>query len=333
MPNDAPVPVHETTSLARPPRARSASGQHPAGTRAIEVRGLHKSFGPTHAVAGVDLAVVPGEVVAFLGPNGAGKSTTVDLMLGLSTPDAGTVRLFGGTPAQAVAAGMVGAMLQTGGLPQLLTVRELIDMTASLYEHPFTVDEVLRAAGLEDVAARRADRLSGGQSQRMRFALALVSKPALLVLDEPTVSLDVEARHEFWTAVRGIAAGGTTVLFATHYLEEADAFADRIVLMARGVIVADGPATEIKAVVGRRTIRATLPDVDAAELGSLPGVRTAEPRGDAVVLSCDDSDIAVRALMARYPQAHDLEITGAGLEEAFRQLTADASVTTEGAQR
>jgi ABC-2 type transport system ATP-binding protein len=186
------------------------------------------------------------------------------------------------------------------------------------------VDEVLDLAGLSGVAAQRTQRLSGGQTQRVRFAVALVPDPQLLVLDEPTVAMDAQGRRDFWAAMREYAARGRTVLFATHYLEEADANADRAVLMAQGRVVADGPTTEIKARVGTRTIRATLPDAGMDDLGTLPGVANAERRGEAVILRCADSDTAIRALLARYPAARDIEITGAGLEEAFLELTADA---------
>ena len=169
--------------------------------------------------------------------------------------------LFGGTPADAIASGRVGAMLQTGGLLRDLTVRELVSMMAALYPRPLGVDEVLELTGLQDTAAQRTEKLSGGQAQRVRFACALVSNPDLLVLDEPTVAMDVEGRHAFWATMREFASRGTTIVFATHYLEEADAFADRAVLMAHGRVVADGPTTEIKARVGSRTIRATLPGV------------------------------------------------------------------------
>jgi ABC-2 type transport system ATP-binding protein len=261
--------------------------------------------------------------VALLGPNGAGKSTTIDMLLGLLPPDTGTVSLFGMTPAAAIEAGAIGAMLQTGSIIRDLNVRELITMMAALYPDPLGVDEVLALTGIEDLAGRRAHKLSGGQTQRVRFALALVSDPDLLVLDEPTVAMDVEGRHAFWTTMRRYATAGKTVVFATHYLEEADAYADRIILMARGEIVADGPATEIKATVGTRTIRATLPGADLGELGRLPGVIRAEHRGEAVLLNCADSDVAIRALLRAYPEARDIEISGAGLEQAFLQLTAN----------
>jgi ABC-2 type transport system ATP-binding protein len=291
----------------------------------IDLQGLVKTFrtpnGPVRAVRGIDIAIAPGETVALLGPNGAGKSTTIDMLLGLAEPDAGTVSLFGGTPAEAIASGRVGAMLQTGGLLRDLTVRELVSMMAALYPRPLGVDEVLELTGLQSTAAQRTEKLSGGQAQRVRFACALVSNPELLVLDEPTVAMDVEGRHAFWTTMREFAARGTTIVFATHYLEEADDFADRAVLMAHGRIVADGPTTEIKARVGSRTIRATLPEVDDASLLVLAGVASVERRGAAITLRCSDSDAAIRALLAAYPAASDLEISGAGLEEAFLELT------------
>jgi ABC-2 type transport system ATP-binding protein len=292
---------------------------------------LSKSYGTVRAVRSVDLVIAPGETVALLGPNGAGKTTTIDMVLGLTRPDSGTVSLFGMSPAQAVAAGVVGGMLQTGSLIEQLSVRELVTMVASLYPHPLGVDEVLQLTGAAEFADRQSTRLSGGQTQRVRFAIALVADPDLLLLDEPTSAMDVEGRREFWASMRAVAARGTTVIFATHYLEEADAFADRIVLLARGEIVADGPATEIKAKVGGRTIRATLPDAGVAQLAALPGVTNADRHGDAVILSCADSDAALRALLGRFPGARDIEVHGSGLEEAFLALTADETdVTSEG---
>jgi ABC-2 type transport system ATP-binding protein len=292
----------------------------------VHLRALTKSFhtprGEVRAVRGIDVAIAQGETVALLGPNGAGKSTTIDMLLGLVAPDAGTVSVLGRTPRDAVDAGIVGAMLQTGGsLVRDLSVRELVAMMASLYPNPLDVDEVLELTGIADVADRRTQKLSGGQTQRVRFAAALVSDPELLVLDEPTVAMDVEGRRGFWTAMRAFAARGKTVLFATHYLEEADAWADRAVLMSHGRVVADGPTTEIKARVGLRTIRATLPEAHVDALASLPGVATAERHGASVLLRCSDSDAAIRALLHEHPAARDIEIASAGLEEAFVQLT------------
>jgi ABC-2 type transport system ATP-binding protein len=293
----------------------------------IELRRLEKSYrgprGPVRAVRGIDVSIARGETVALLGPNGAGKSTTIDMMLGLTRPDAGEVTVFGRSPREAVDAGTVGAMLQTGELIRDLSVRELIALVASLYPRPMAVDEVLALAGLSEAAHQRTQKLSGGQTQRVRFAVALVCDPELLVLDEPTVAMDAQGRRDFWAAMRLFAARGRTVLFATHYLEEADANADRAVLIAAGRVVADGPTTEIKARVGTRMIRATLPEAQIDDLQALHGVASAERRGDAVVLRCTDSDAAIRALLGRYPAARDIEITGAGLEEAFLELTAE----------
>jgi ABC-2 type transport system ATP-binding protein len=296
-------------------------------TTSVELRSLEKTYrspaGPVHAVRGVDITVHPGETVALLGPNGAGKSTTIDMLLGLLAPDAGAVSVFGRSPSDAVAAGAVGAMLQTGSLIRDLTVRELISMMAALYPDPLGIEEVLELTGTGEFANQRTQKLSGGQTQRVRAAVALVSNPELLVLDEPTVALDVEGRNAFWRVMREFAARGKTILFATHYLEEADAYADRAVLMAHGRIVADGPTNEIKAMVGSRTIRATLPGVALDALEQLPGVSGAERRGEAIVLACADSDAAIRALLAAHPQARDIEINAAGMEQAFLALTGD----------
>jgi ABC-2 type transport system ATP-binding protein len=293
--------------------------------REIRLDGVARSYrgpsGPVHAVRGIDVAVAPGETVALLGPNGAGKSTTLDMLLGLARPDRGRVSVLGRTPHAAVDAGLVGAMLQTGALIRDVSVRELIALVAALYPHPLGVDEVLELSGIPEIAPRRTQKLSGGQAQRVRFALALVCDPELLVLDEPTVGMDVESRRAFWASMRAFAARSKTVIFATHYLEEADAYADRAVLMAHGRIVADGPTTEIRARVGRRTIRARLTGADPERLAGLPGVAAVDRRGDLVVLSCSDSDAAIRGLLDAYPEARDIEMASAALEDAFLQLT------------
>jgi len=305
----------------------SASASHGG----IVLSRVSKSYGKVRAVRSVDLVIAPGETVALLGPNGAGKTTTIDMLLGLTRLDSGSVTLFGMSPAQAVAAGVVGGMLQTGSLIEQLSVRELVTMVASLYPHPLGVEEVLQLTGVAELADRQSTRLSGGQAQRVRFAIALVADPDLLLLDEPTSAMDVEARREFWTSMRAVAASGKTVIFATHYLGEADAFADRIVVLAGGEIVADGPATEIKAKVGGRTVRATLPGSDVAQLAELPGVTSADRHGDAVILTCGDSDAALRALLGRFSGARDIEVQGSGLEEAFLALTAgEDDITSEG---
>jgi ABC-2 type transport system ATP-binding protein len=297
-----------------------SNGNAPDG--GVVLSRLSKSYGEVHAVQSIDLAIAPGETVALLGPNGAGKTTTIDMVLGLARPDSGTVSVFGMPPAAAVRAGWVGGMLQTGSPLEHLKVRELVTLMASYYPHPLPVEDVLRLTGAAQFAGQRTTKLSGGQAQRVRFAAALVGDPDLLVLDEPTAGIDVEGRREFWQAMRAFAGRGKTVLFATHYLEEADAYADRIVLIARGRVIADGPATEIKARAGARAIRATLPGTGTTLLGTLPGVVSAERHGDAVLLSCSDSDAALRGLLGSFPAARDIEVRGGSLEEAFLELTA-----------
>lgn len=293
---------------------------------AVVLRGIAKTFDTrqalVHAVRGIDVSVAPGQTVALLGPNGAGKSTSIDMLLGLTRPDRGTVSLLGRTPSEAVESGLVGAMLQAGTLIRDVSPRELVAMIASLHDDPLDVDETLELAGIRDIAGRRTQKLSGGQAQRTRFALALASDPEVLVLDEPTVGLDVKSRRRFWDSMRALAARGKTVIFATHYLDEADAHADRAVLLAHGRVVADGPTTEIRTRVGRRTIRATLTSAEPERLARLPGVDHADRRGEAVALTCSDSDAAIRALLEAHPDARDIEIAAAGLEDAFLELTA-----------
>ena len=218
------------------------------------LRGTVKSYrtagAVVRAVRGIDVSIAPGETVALLGPNGAGKSTTIDMLLGLITPDSGSVSLMAGPPQDAVAR-VVGAMLQAGALIRDVTPRELLTMMASLHPDPLEVADALELTALTEIADRRTQKLSDGQAQRVRFALALVADPAVLILDEPTVGTDVEARRGFWASVRGFAKRGKTVIFATHYLEEADAYADRVILMSHGRVVADGPTSEVRAQVGR----------------------------------------------------------------------------------
>jgi ABC-2 type transport system ATP-binding protein len=291
---------------------------------AVSVRDLHRSYGGVRAVDGVDLAIAPGEVVALLGPNGAGKSTTIDILLGLSRPDSGDVRLFGRTPRQAVVDGLVGAMLQSGGIPDDITVAEVVRLTGALFPKPLPVPEALLRAGVADVAGRRYGRLSGGQKQRVRFAAALVCDPDLLVLDEPTVAMDVQARREFWTAMRGYTRTGRTVLFATHYLAEAEEYADRVVLLRAGRVVADGSVAQVRALASGRVVAATAPGVDPSALLRLPGVTQVHVDGPRVRLECSDSDTALRALVVGYPQARDIEVSAHGLEDAFVALTSES---------
>lgn len=293
---------------------------------AIDARGVVKSFGSVHAVRGVDLTVRPGEIVAFLGPNGAGKTTTIDMILGLTNPDAGSIEVFGHSARGAVARGLVSAVLQSGGLLKDLTVRETVELTASLFTEKRPVDEALERAGILNLARRKVGLCSGGEQQRLRFAMALVSDPALLILDEPTTGMDVEARRSFWSAIRADAARGRTVMFATHYLDEADEYADRIVLMRGGQIVADGSTTKIKNLVSGRVVQVTLPDADLTALASVPGVDSVEVAGERITVHTRDSDALARHLLTSTP-ARDLEITAQNLESVFLTLTAEPSAS------
>jgi len=299
----------------------------PAGTGratlAVDLDGVVKRFGPVTAVDGISLAIRPGEVVALLGPNGAGKTTTVDMLLGLARPTAGQVRVYGRPPQEAVALGLVSAVMQTGGLLKDYTVEETVRVTAVLFGRGRAeVDAALERAGIADLRRRLVGKCSGGQQQRLRFAMALVPDPELLILDEPTTGMDVAGRHDFWSAIRQDAGGGRTVIFATHYLEEADAYADRVVFVRRGRVVADGTAAEVRALASGRTVRATLPGATREELLALPGVESAEVRGDTVYVHARDTDPVARHLLTRTP-AKDLEITSRNLEEAFLALTAE----------
>ncbi|MET0425558.1 MAG: ABC transporter ATP-binding protein [Actinoplanes sp.] len=285
---------------------------------AVRLTGIARRFGPVRAVDGLDLVIEQGTVVAVLGPNGAGKTTAISVLLGLVTPDAGTVTLFDQSPAEAVRGGRVGAMLQDGGFVAGATVREVIELARTLYPRPMATDLVLEVSGLTSLAGRRLDKLSGGESQRARFAFALAGDPDLLVLDEPTAAMDVAARQAFWTAIRRYAAEGHTVLFSTHQLHEADEFADRIVVLTAGRVVADGPPAQIRALAGGRTVSFDLAGTSVDGLDRLPGVRSVEVRGDRVRLASDDTDATVAALAGR--GFRGLEITTA-LDTAFLTLT------------
>ncbi|MFI6071656.1 ABC transporter ATP-binding protein [Actinoplanes sp. NPDC051343] len=290
---------------------------------AVDLDRVVKRFGAVTAVDGIDLRIRPGEVVALLGPNGAGKTTTVDMLLGLSRPTEGAVQVYGRPPHDAVALGLVSAVMQTGGLLKDYTVEETVRLTAVLFGRPeSSAKEALQRAGIADIGDRKVGKCSGGQQQRLRFAMALVPDPELLILDEPTTGMDVNGRHEFWAAIRDDARGGRTVIFATHYLEEADAYADRVVFVRRGRIVADGTSSEVKAMASGRTVRATLPGAVESELAALPGVERVEIRGDSVFLHSRETDDIARYLLNQ-TSARDLEITSRNLEEAFLALTAD----------
>ncbi|MFE2299040.1 ATP-binding cassette domain-containing protein [Streptomyces sp. NPDC059445] len=286
----------------------------------MRFRGAVKTFGDVRAVDGLDLDVASGETVALLGRNGAGKSTAISLLLGLDEPDEGSVALFGGRPQDSVRAGRVGAMLQDSRPVPRVTVRELVSFVAGRYPAPLPVAEALRLAGVTELAGRRVDRLSGGQTQRVRFAVALAGNPSLIVLDEPTAALDVEARHAFWESMRAYARRGHTVLFSTHYLEEADAHADRIVVVDRGRLVANGTGEELRRSVGGNLVSFDLAGLAADALALLPGVVSVEVRGERARLRTDDSDATVVALAER-GAIRGLEVVPASLDDAFLALT------------
>jgi ABC-2 type transport system ATP-binding protein len=293
---------------------------------AIRLASITKRFGAVEAVKDLTLEVHQGEVVAFLGPNGAGKTTTIDMILGLSAPDAGHVEVLGMPPRDAIARGLVAAVMQTGGLLKDLTVRETVRYTASLFASATSVDEVLETAGITEIANRTVAKCSGGEQQRLRFAMALLPDPALLLLDEPTTGMDVEGRRTFWSSIRRDADRGRTILFATHYLEEADQYADRVVMLSHGQVVADGTGSQIKAHASGRLVRATLEDADDAlrTLRATTSIDEIEVRGDQVYIHATDSDAVARFLLTR-TDARDLEITARGLEDAFVTLTSEGS--------
>jgi ABC-2 type transport system ATP-binding protein len=289
---------------------------------AVDLQQLTKRYGQVTAVRDLTLQIEPGEIVAFLGPNGAGKTTTIDMLLGLARPDQGSVRVYGSSPADAIARGDVAAVMQTGGLLKDFTMLETVRFTASLFAHARPAAEVMERAGIGHLGNRLVGKCSGGEQQRLRFALALLSDPRLLILDEPTTGMDVEGRRDFWSAIRADATRGRTVLFATHYLDEADAYADRIVLIRQGEIVADGTTAEIKALATGRSVRAYLPNANVTALQALPGVLQVETRGEAVIVQCNDSDSVARYLLTN-TDARDLEIVAQNLEAAFVALTGD----------
>jgi len=287
-----------------------------------ELRRAVKRYGAVTALAGIDFAVRPGEVVALLGPNGAGKTTAVQLLLGLVRPSEGEARLFGADPRSPEARTRSGAMLQISKVPETLKVREHVHLVSSYYPNPLPMNEVIAAAGLAGIEERLFGKLSGGQKQRVLFALALCGDPDLLFLDEPTVGLDVEARRSFWTVIGEKARQGRSVLLTTHYLEEADALADRIVMIGRGRVIAEGTPAEIKArVVGRKVRCHTA--LSLAEVMALPGVRSARRDGELTELFAAEAERVVFELLSRDPSLSALEVRGADLEEAFLTLTQD----------
>jgi ABC-2 type transport system ATP-binding protein len=293
---------------------------------ALRFSGVVHRYRSLIALDHLDLEVARGETLALLGPNGAGKSTAISILLGLQRPQEGEVSVLGTDPRSAMASGKVGAMLQVGGasgLPHGVKVGDLVAMTSRLYRRPSPVGQTLARAGLTELADRQTQRLSGGQAQRVRFALAIAGDPELVFLDEPTIAMDVEGRRSFWAMMRDFSREGRTVVFATHHLDEVDAVADRIVVIRKGAVVANGAASSIKAAVPTRRVRFASPWADSACLRELDGVDAASIRGAEVVLDSLDADATVRALVASGVAFTDIEVTGADLEQAFVALTGD----------
>ncbi len=319
----APLRAVEPVDPPEPqPRAEGGPGPAlvPDPTLPAAIRGAVKRYGEITALDGLDLTIRPGETVALLGPNGAGKTTAVKLLLGITRPDAGSARLFGGDPRDRRIRWRLGTMLQIANVPETLSAREHVELFSSYYPMPRPVAETLRIAGIEHLADRPFGKLSGGERRRLLFALALSGNPDLLVLDEPTVGLDVEARRGLWREVREFVGHQRSVLLTTHYLEEADALADRIVVLDHGRVLAEGTPHQIKTRVAGRRIRC-LTRLTPEEVGALPGVTTARWHGPTVEAYATEAVTAVRALLERDQTVSELEVAAASLEEAFLLLT------------
>jgi ABC-2 type transport system ATP-binding protein len=307
-----------TATLPRP--AIALSQAEPATPAIASLDGVTKRFGQSLALDNLSLQLHPGEVVALLGPNGAGKTTAVRLLLGLTRPTTGQVKLFGRAADDTLARVRTGAMLQIARVPETLKVREHVQLFRNYYPSPMPIAHVLDLAGITDIADRMFGTLSGGQKQRVLFGMAICGNPDLVFLDEPTVGMDIEARRALWAQVRQLAAQGKTILLTTHYLEEADALASRIVVINKGRIIAQGSSQEIKGLVAGRKVRCVT-QLSVRELQALPTVTSVSQDREAVVLTATNSDHAVRALLLADSTAHSLEISGAALEDAFLQLT------------
>ena len=289
----------------------------------VTFENVSKHYGSLKAVDGLSLELRPGETVALLGPNGAGKSTSLDMLLALRKPTSGKIEMFGADPYHAVKTGRVGAMLQSGGLMPEVTVLELVTLIAGLHPRPVPVATTLRRAGIDQIAEQRVDRLSGGQTQRVRFALAIAGEADLIVLDEPTAAMDVETRQRFWASMKEEVAEGKTLLFATHYLEEADQAADRILVINRGRLLADGTPAEIKERAGAKRMSFRLDRMDEPFLLGLPGVVSLDVRRDLVQIQSGDSDATLYALLDAGLRPREVEIASLGLEQAFIAITAE----------
>jgi ABC-2 type transport system ATP-binding protein len=304
-----------------------------SGAPVVSFEEVSKVYGQVRAVDGLSLDLRHGETVAFLGPNGAGKSTSLDMLLALRKPTSGRIRVLGSDPYASVKSGRIGAMLQSGGLMPEVTVREMVELAATLHPRPLPVDQTLKRAGVADIADRRVDRLSGGQTQRARFALAIVGESDLIVLDEPTTAMDVESRQMFWANMHAEVAEGRTVLFATHYLEEADQAADRILVINKGRLLVDGTPAEVKERAGAKRISFRLDSADEAFLLGLPALVNLEIRRDHIHIQSSDSDRTLYALLDAGYRPREIEVSSLGLEQAFLAITAQDDRTGAGERK
>ncbi len=297
-----------------------------AGIPVARLVGVVKRYGAQTALDGLDLTVQPGELLALLGPNGAGKSTAISLLLGLIRADAGTVELFGRDPQQIAARRHIGVMLQNAALPPTLRVGELLRLTASYYPAPRSVMESAALAGVDDLLQRPYAKLSGGQQRRVQFALALCGRPQLLFLDEPTVGMDIDARQKLWTAIRALRAEGCSVVLTTHYLEEAEALANRVCVLAHGRMILAGTVDELRARVAMKRIRC----VSALRVDTVcgwPGVSEVRRDGERLHIVTADAEAVARRLLNADADLRELEVQRAGLAEAFTELTRDADAS------
>lgn len=291
---------------------------------AAELAGVVKRYGAATALDGVRLSIERGKVTALLGPNGAGKSTAISLLLGLTTADAGRVELFGRAPQELAARRRIGVMLQSAALPETLRVGELLELTSSYYARPRGLGEVARMVGIGELLRRPYGALSGGQQRRVQFALAVCGNPELLFLDEPTTGLDIEAREALWNVVRALVAEGSAVLLTTHYLEEAEALAQRVAVLMNGRIVIEGTVDEIRAMGVRRHIRC-VSSLAVAQVRGWTGVDAVSWRDNRLDIEVRTAEPIVRRLLAADPSLSELEVTRAGLAEAFVQITREAA--------
>jgi ABC-2 type transport system ATP-binding protein len=296
----------------------------PGKSIVAQLKGAVKNYGNVRALDGVDLAVTAGEVLAVLGPNGAGKTTAISLLLGLLKADCGDATLFGENPTSLSARRRIGAMLQTAGVPDTIAVGELITLFRSYYPDPRTFVDIVSLAGVDDILKRRYGKLSGGQQRRVQFALSIVGRAQILFLDEPTTGLDIAARERMWKTIRMLAADGCAIVLTTHYLEEAEALADRVCVLAKGRVVAEGNVQQIRARVSQRRV-SCISTLDANAIAAWPDVRAIDRSGERIEIVTDAAESVVRRLLSEDTALTELEVRRAGLAEAFVEITKEAA--------